>query len=69
VAIAHRDRPLPALPASLPTEVVEFVMVLTAKDPVWQARICARAVCSMPESNPRSRTGCAPPPRAGPGHP
>jgi eukaryotic-like serine/threonine-protein kinase len=36
VAIAHRDRPLPPLPASLPTEVVEFVMVLTAKDPVWR---------------------------------
>src|SRR5579859_3962697 len=33
VAIAHRDRPLPPLPAWLPAEVAEFVMVLTAKDP------------------------------------
>jgi eukaryotic-like serine/threonine-protein kinase len=36
VAIAHRDRPLPPLPAALPTEVAEFVMVLTAKDPAWR---------------------------------
>jgi serine/threonine-protein kinase len=33
VAIAHRDRPLPPLPASVPAEVVAFVMILTAKDP------------------------------------
>ena len=33
VAIAHRDRPLPPLPASVPAEVAEFVMALTAKDP------------------------------------
>jgi eukaryotic-like serine/threonine-protein kinase len=33
VAIAHRDRPLPPLPAWLPAEVTEFVMALTAKDP------------------------------------
>jgi eukaryotic-like serine/threonine-protein kinase len=33
VAIAHRDRPLPPLPASVPAEVVVFVMMLTAKDP------------------------------------
>lgn len=36
VAIAHRDRPLPPLPASLPAEVADFVMVLTAKDPAWR---------------------------------
>jgi eukaryotic-like serine/threonine-protein kinase len=33
VATAHRDCPLPALPASVPAEVVAFVMTLTAKDP------------------------------------
>ena len=33
VAIAHRDRPLPPLPASVPAEVAAFVMTLTAKDP------------------------------------
>ncbi len=36
VAIAHRDRPLPPLPASVPAEVVAFVMSLTAKDPAWR---------------------------------
>ena len=36
VAIAHRDRPLPPLPASVPAEVVAFVMMLTAKDPAWR---------------------------------
>jgi serine/threonine protein kinase len=38
VAIAHRDRPLPLLPASLPGEVAAFVMMLTAKDPAWRPR-------------------------------
>ena len=33
VAVAHRDRPLPELPASVPTPVVELVAALTAKDP------------------------------------
>jgi serine/threonine protein kinase len=36
VAVAHRDRPLPPLPASLPIEAVGFVMTLTAKDPAWR---------------------------------
>src|SRR5579862_2549837 len=36
VAIAHRDRPLPPLPVSVPAEVAAFVMTLTAKDPVWR---------------------------------
>jgi eukaryotic-like serine/threonine-protein kinase len=36
VAIAHRDRPLPPLPASVPPEVIAFVMMLTAKDPAWR---------------------------------
>jgi eukaryotic-like serine/threonine-protein kinase len=36
VAIAHRDRPLPPLPASVPAEVTAFVMMLTAKDPAWR---------------------------------
>jgi eukaryotic-like serine/threonine-protein kinase len=33
VAIAHRDRPLPPLPASVPAAVAAFVMLLAAKDP------------------------------------
>jgi eukaryotic-like serine/threonine-protein kinase len=36
VAIAHRDRPLPPLPASVPAGVVALVMLLTAKDPAWR---------------------------------
>jgi hypothetical protein len=36
VAIAHRDRPLPPLPAWLPDGVTAFVMLLTAKDPFWR---------------------------------
>ena len=36
VALAHRDCPLPPLPAELPPEVVDFVMQLTAKDPRWR---------------------------------
>jgi eukaryotic-like serine/threonine-protein kinase len=33
VAIAHRDRPLPPLPASVPAEVAALISELTAKDP------------------------------------
>jgi eukaryotic-like serine/threonine-protein kinase len=33
VAIAHRDRPLPLLPASVPAEMAALVGELTAKDP------------------------------------
>ena len=36
VAIAHKDRPLPPLPVSVPAEVAAFVMTLTAKDPAWR---------------------------------
>ena len=36
VATAHRNCPLPPLPASVPAEVVAFVMTLTAKDPAWR---------------------------------
>jgi serine/threonine-protein kinase len=38
VAIAHRDRPLPPLPTSVPGEVAALVMMLTAKDPAWRPR-------------------------------
>ncbi len=36
VAIAHRDRQLPPLPAWVPAEVTSLVMMLTAKDPAWR---------------------------------
>jgi len=37
IAVAHRDRPLPPLPPSVPADVAIFVMHLTAKDPAWRA--------------------------------
>jgi len=36
VMIAHRDLPLPPLPAWVPAEVAAFIMTLTAKDPDWR---------------------------------
>src|SRR5579862_1719464 len=45
VAIAHRDRPLPPLPARLPAEVVTFVMMLTAKDPAWRPPSASQVAC------------------------
>ena len=33
VALAHRDRPVPALPETVPADVTELVTELTAKDP------------------------------------
>jgi serine/threonine-protein kinase len=36
VALAHRERPLPPLPPSVPVEVAAFVMLLTAKDAAWR---------------------------------
>jgi serine/threonine-protein kinase len=36
VAIAHCDRPLPPLPASVPAGVTALVMMLAAKDPAWR---------------------------------
>jgi serine/threonine-protein kinase len=41
VALAHRDRPLPPLPASLAADVTAFVMQLTAKDPGSRPRDAA----------------------------
>ncbi len=36
VALAHRDRPLPPLPPSVPPGVAALVMQLAAKDPAWR---------------------------------
>jgi serine/threonine-protein kinase len=33
IALAHRDRPMPPLPAAVPADVAALVMELTAKDP------------------------------------
>ena len=45
VAIAHRDRPLPPLPAWVPAEVTDFVMMLTAKDPDWRPASASEVAC------------------------
>jgi eukaryotic-like serine/threonine-protein kinase len=44
VALAHRDRPLPPLPASVAADVTAFVMHLTAKDPGRRPRDAAEAM-------------------------
>jgi serine/threonine-protein kinase len=36
VASAHRDQPVPSLPASIPVDVSALVMQLVAKDPAWR---------------------------------
>jgi serine/threonine-protein kinase len=36
VACAHRDRPVPPLPGSVPATVTALVMQLVAKDPAWR---------------------------------
>ena len=38
VALAHRERPMPPLPAWVPADVASFVMELTAKDPAARPR-------------------------------
>jgi serine/threonine-protein kinase len=38
VALAHRDRPLPPLPAWVPADVAALVLELTAKDPAARPR-------------------------------
>jgi serine/threonine protein kinase len=46
IAVAHRDRPLPPLPSSVPADVATFVMHLTAKDPVWRPGSAAEVALS-----------------------
>src|SRR5690348_5957763 len=41
VALAHRDRPLPPLPATVAADVTAFVMQLTSKDPGCRPRDAA----------------------------
>ena len=46
IAVAHRDRPLPPLPPSVPAGVATFVMHLTAKDPAWRPGSAAEVALS-----------------------
>ena len=60
VAIAHRDRPLPLLPASLPGEVAAFVMMLTAKDPAWRPRTAGEVAYRARRLRSRLLSGAPP---------
>ncbi len=73
VAIAHRDRPLPPLPASVLAEVAAFVMTLTAKDPARRpasagevSRLAGRLRDGLLPDAARTRPAPAPVPAAVP---
>jgi serine/threonine-protein kinase len=46
ISVAHRDRPLPPLPPSVPADVEFFVMHLTAKDPARRPGSAAEVALS-----------------------
>lgn len=46
VALAHRERPFPALPASVPAAVAGFIAELTAKDPAVRPASAAEVAAS-----------------------
>jgi serine/threonine protein kinase len=46
ISVAHRDRPLPPLPPSVPADVATFVMHLTAKDPARRPGSAAEVALS-----------------------
>src|SRR5580704_15140782 len=46
ISVAHRDRPLPPLPPSVPADVATFVMHLTAKDPARRPGTAAEVALS-----------------------
>ncbi len=61
VALAHRDRPLPPLPAAVPSEVAALVTELTAKDrrpgqpaPAWSPPGPAGSATPSPPGRPSS---------------
>jgi eukaryotic-like serine/threonine-protein kinase len=55
VAVAHRDRPLPALPPTVPDEVARLVTELTAKDPA--ARPASAGEVAVRAASLRDRQG------------
>jgi len=57
VAVAHRDRPLPPLPASVPAAVARFVASLTAKDPGRRPASAAEVAASAELLRDRLRSG------------
>jgi serine/threonine protein kinase len=69
VALAHRERPLPSLPLSVPFEVGAFVMQLTAKDAAWRpgsAAEVARHAAALRDSQKAGPAGTRPAPSAAP---
>jgi eukaryotic-like serine/threonine-protein kinase len=70
VALAHRERPLPPLPLSVPAEVGALVMQLTAKDAVWRpgsAAEVARRAAALRDGLRPAAAGVRPAPRAAAG--
>jgi len=66
VAVCHRERPLPALPASVPADVAALVGELTAKDPAARPGSAGAVACWAAELAGRSVAGpsvapCPPP--------
>ena len=57
VAVAHRDIPLPPLPASVPAAVAGFVGYLTAKDPAVRPASAAQVAASAAQLRDQLRTG------------
>jgi len=59
MAVAHRDRPLPPLPASVPADVRAFVAELTAKDPAGRPDSAAGVALRAGRLRDGLRTGTA----------
>lgn len=57
VAVAHRDRPLPPLPASVPPDVARFVADLTAKDPRRRPASAADVAAGAAQLRDQLRSG------------
>jgi serine/threonine-protein kinase len=64
ITLAHRDRPLPPLPPSVPAAVATFVKQLTAKDPARRPRSAAVVALSAGQLRDglSAETGSAPHP-------
>ncbi|HEX6527529.1 MAG TPA: serine/threonine protein kinase [Streptosporangiaceae bacterium] len=60
VAMAHRERPLPPIPAFVPPEVAEFIMWLTAKDPAARPADASEVARRASELRRRLTAGARP---------
>jgi hypothetical protein len=73
VAVCHRERPLPALPASVPADVAALVSELTAKDPAARPGSAGAVARRATELADRSTVGASaapcPPPAGRAGRP